>query len=81
MLLALQGLVANFGPHDLNILFFDEIFDALDKTGSEKVTDLLIEESRGKDSVFVITHSEDLRNYFDSIITVVKKDGVSRIES
>jgi len=79
VLLALQGLVASFGPHDLNILFFDEIFDALDKTGSEKVTDLLIEESRGKDSVFVITHSEDLRNYFDNIITVVKKRGVSKI--
>jgi len=79
VLLALQGLVASFGPHDLNILFFDEIFDALDKTGSEKVTDLLIEESRGKDSVFVITHSEDLRNYFDNIITVTKKGGVSKI--
>lgn len=79
VLLALQGLVASFVPHDLNILFFDEVFDALDKTGSEKVVDLLIEEGGSKGSIFVITHSEDLRNYFDNVVTVVKEGGVSKV--
>lgn len=75
--LALQDLVAARSNKSLNIAIFDEIFDALDQSGIESVTELLQELSQEKSSIFVISHNPHLQSIFSNIITVVKKDGYS----
>lgn len=75
--LALQDLVAARSNKSLNIAIFDEIFDALDQSGIESVTELLQELSQEKSSIFVISHNPHLQSIFSNIITVVKKGGYS----
>ena len=78
--LALQDLLASRSSKRMNIAIFDEIFDALDSEGIEKVADLLQELSAEKSSIFVVSHNEQLQNYFENTITVVKQGGFSTLE-
>lgn len=78
ILLALQGLI--FGRHagSCSLIFFDEVFERLDEIGIERVVNLLKEESQNK-AIFVISHQNELKNYFDSVITVKNKGGISTL--
>ncbi len=78
--MALQDLVAARSNKKLNIVFYDEVFDALDNVGCECVIELLQEVSKDKSSVFVITHNDNLKSYFDNSITVVKKNKFSSLK-
>jgi len=64
--------------HDLNIRFYDEIFDSLDEIGIEKVVELLKVISQNKE-VYVISHRQDLKDLFNKCLTIIKKDGISKI--
>lgn len=77
--LAMQDLVASRGTKKLNIAIFDEAFDALDQEGIERVVALLQSLSSEKSSIFVISHNEYLKSYFDEVITIVKHDGCSTL--
>jgi len=77
VMLALQDLLTTRSVGEFNIAVFDEIFVNLDESGVEKVVELLIETSKNKESVFVITHDERLQEYFHSILTVRKENGFS----
>ena len=62
------------------MVIFDEVFDALDRTGIERVINLLNEESKTK-AIFVISHLQELEDYFDNCIRVFKnKEGFSEVE-
>ena len=63
-----------------NVLFLDEIFDTLDQAGTEKVIGLLHELSKSKESIFVVTHTKELKSYFQNHLVVVKKGKISRIK-
>lgn len=78
--MALQDLVAARSNKKLNIVFYDEVFDALDNVGCECVIELLQEVSKDKSSVFVITHNDNLKSYFNNSITVVKKNKFSSLK-
>ena len=48
--------------------------------GAETVIELLKEKSKSVGSIFVITHNDTLKPFFDSVITVEKgKKGISHV--
>lgn len=80
LLFALAELMSTRARVSCSTLFLDEILDGLDQPGVEQVVKLLNTELIGrKESIFVISHNADLASEFENVITVVKKDGVSKI--
>jgi DNA repair exonuclease SbcCD ATPase subunit len=85
-------LAIQFGLHDyvhtycgiqVDTLFIDEVLDTLDGTGISNIIDIL----RMKLSycnlarIFVITHNQDLKSYFDRVVLVSKgKDEYSTLQ-
>lgn len=76
--LALQRLVASRSP-GFNVCFFDEVFDHLDSAAHERVVEVLAEID--KESVFVVSHDEDLKAWFPASLKIVKEDGYSKVET
>lgn len=76
--LALQRLVASRSSASFNVCFFDEVFDHLDGAAHERVVDVLSEID--KESVFVVSHNDDLKAWFPAALRIVKKKGFSRVE-
>lgn len=79
IMMSLHELVTSRSRKKFNICFFDEVFESLDAAGIESAMNLLDEVSKTKESVFVITHMDDLKARFPKSITVTKKDGISRV--
>lgn len=79
ILLALQSLIFERAGSCSNIVIFDEVFEHLDIVGIERAINLLTEEASDK-AIFVISHQNELRDYFDNVITVRKKKGFSVLE-
>ena len=80
ILFALQDLVASRSQKSMNMIVYDEIFDALDGVGVEKAIQVLQEKQTKCESVFVITHNPLLAGYFENVINVVKEKGETTIE-
>lgn len=81
MLLALQSLARERSGASPGIVFMDEVFAELDAEGCEAVTALLEEEAARIGTILVVTHQQELRDYFDGdVISVVKEKGISRIQ-
>ncbi len=77
ILLALQDLIASRASKVWNTIIFDEVMDTLDKTGIQNVIELL--RTYQNKNIFLISHSEDLKQYFDTAIIVQKENGVSKL--
>lgn len=73
----LRELTTEKGNNIFNFLFIDEIADSLDSTGLTELINLLDDIDGQK---FVISHNDELKNYFDSTVTAVRRDGVSTIQ-
>lgn len=78
LLLSLQDLVSSRGTKRWDTIFYDELLDTLDNTGIDAVINLLKTEFPSK-SIYIISHNSDVKNFFDSAITVIKQNGVSTI--
>jgi DNA repair exonuclease SbcCD ATPase subunit len=78
--LALQDLISNRSTKRINVAFYDECFDSLDGVGSERVIEILNENKNNKSSIFVTTHKDDLKAFFDKSITMVKKNGFTTLK-
>jgi len=79
ILLALSELTGLHGKLP-NLLVLDEVFDHLDREGMNRVVALLRSKLLGqRETVFVITHSEALANYFERRLLVTKESGISTI--
>jgi DNA repair exonuclease SbcCD ATPase subunit len=77
--LALQDLIASRATKVWKLMVFDEIVDALDATGIQNLIDML--KSIASDTaIYIISHSSDLKQFFDDCMLVVKENGVSRLE-
>ena len=77
---AIQDLQNSKSNMATNIAIYDECFDGLDAIGSETVIELLKEKSKSVGSIFVITHNDTLKPFFDSVITVEKgAEGISHV--
>lgn len=75
--LALQDMAAARSRVPVNVAFFDEAFEGIDARGADGVATLLTQMER--ESVFVVTHQEHLKSFFNQTITVEKRDGESRL--
>lgn len=77
--MALQDLVATRATKPIDLLVCDEIDDALDNAGLERLMGLLEEKARSHGTVLVISHNS-LADWCSNVMTVVKEGGFSRIE-
>lgn len=80
ILLALHSLVRQRSQNPVNIVFFDEVFDTLDKIWATEVASAL---SRidSVSTTFVISHNEDVARMFNKRLKVIKENGYSRLEN
>lgn len=78
-MLALQDLVASRAVKPIDLWIGDEIDDALDPAGLERLMGVLERKARERGTVLVVSHAE-LRDWIDNVVTVTKKGGLSTIE-
>lgn len=74
---AIQDLVQSKANIAVNLGLYDECFDGLDSIGCENVIKILKERQKDVSSIFVITHSENLKALFENVITMKKENGSS----
>ena len=78
--LAIRDMLCHLINFSSNILVCDEIFDALDITGCQKVLDLISSDLDDISSVFIVTHRDNLCIPCDNEITVIKDaDKISHV--
>jgi DNA repair exonuclease SbcCD ATPase subunit len=77
--LALQDLVARRATKPIELFIGDEIDDALDRAGQERLIQILEEKARERGSVFIVSHA-DLKDWCRNQITVKRTGPRSTIE-
>lgn len=77
--LALQDLVASRASKPIDLWIGDEVDDALDAAGLERLMGVLEDKARERGTVLVISHS-DLKDWIRQEMTVVKDRGYSTIK-
>jgi DNA repair exonuclease SbcCD ATPase subunit len=77
-MLALQDLVASRATKPVNCWLGDEIDDAMDEAGLERLMTILEQKARDKGTVLVISH-RSLGDWIDSVCTVTKEGGISTV--
>ena len=79
--LAIREMLLNQHNFSSNIICLDEIFDNLDKTGTQEVLGILNNTLKTVDSVYVISHhAEELEIDYDSELRIVKNEkGISEV--
>lgn len=80
IILALQSVIYERAVSSCNLVVFDEVFERLDSVGIERVVFLLAEEAKDK-AIFVISHQNELRDYFNDVIMIKNENGISRLEA
>ena len=78
ILLAFQKLVSTRSNKQLKFVLYDEVFESLDKIGSQRVVELLKQEYSADGTCIVVTHNSALKPFFPSSIKVEKVNGISR---
>jgi DNA repair exonuclease SbcCD ATPase subunit len=76
--LALQDLIATRATKPIELFIGDEIDDALDAAGLERLMQILEEKARERGSVFVISH-RSLRDWISQVVMVEKKSGATTL--
>ncbi|WP_276122614.1 AAA family ATPase [Pararhizobium qamdonense] len=76
--LALQDLVATRATKPIDLFLGDEIDDALDEAGLERLMQVLAEKAKERGSVFVISHNS-LRDWIPQIIEIEKQNGETTV--
>ncbi len=79
--LAMNQMLSEIFHSPFDFIVLDEIFDSLDSIGIELICSLLKKQLKRVPQIFVVSHAESLPDIFDHTITVVKENGVSRIEN
>lgn len=77
--LALQDLVASRAMQPIDLFIADEVDDALDPAGLERLMAVFERKARERGTVIVISHN-DIRDWIDEVTIVRKQGGVSIVE-
>lgn len=78
--LSLRDMLMQTLNFSSNILVLDEVFDNLDSTGCENLINLINEELKDIESVYIITHHSDIEIPYDEKLTIIKNEyGVSNL--
>jgi DNA repair exonuclease SbcCD ATPase subunit len=78
-MMALQDLVSARATKPINLFVADEVDDALDSNGLERLMGVMERKARERGTVLIISHNE-LRDWVDQTVTVTKEDGRARVE-
>lgn len=76
--MALQELVASRATKPINLFIADEIDDALDTAGLERLMGILTQRAKDCGTVMVISHN-GLSDWVDEVITVEKTDKLAQV--
>lgn len=76
--LALQDMVASRATKPINLFLADEIDDALDAPGLERLMGVLEKKAKERGTVLIISHNS-LADWCDQVITVTKSAGKSTV--
>ena len=77
--LALQDLVASRATKNIELFIGDEIDNALDGSGLERLMGILTEKARERGTVMIISHQQ-LKSWITDVVTVVKENGFSTLQ-
>jgi hypothetical protein len=77
---ALSDLAELHSNKRVDFRFLDEPFEGVDESGTEAIVALLQELQKRYPTVFIVTHQGHFKDVFPVQITMVKEDGVSRLE-
>ena len=66
-------MLCKFLDFTSNILCVDEIFDALDEIGCQRLLNLITKKFDDIESTYIITHHKDLNIPYDKLLTIVKE--------
>lgn len=77
--LALQDLVGTRATKPIDLWIGDEIDDAMDPAGLERLMTILEKKARERGTVLIISHNE-LTDWCDQSVTVTKEGGYSKVE-
>ena len=61
--------------------FLDEPFESIDSAGTEAIVKLLHDQKSRYKTVFVVTHKAEFKELFSQSITIVKENGISRLDT
>ena len=77
---ALRDMLMQLLKFSSNLLVLDEVFDNLDQSGCEELINLIIEELKDVDSVYIITHHADISIPYDDKLVITKNEnGISEV--
>lgn len=77
--MALQDLVASRASKPIDLFMADEIDDAVDESGLERLMGLLEEKARDRGTLLIVSHNE-LSDWVRDVVTVVKQGGQATLE-
>ena len=72
---ALSDLTSMVTGHKINLLICDEVLDCIDETGTDAILMMLADKTRDGMTVFLIDHTDAVKNNVENIL-VVTQDGV-----
>lgn len=75
--LALMDLASTREGVNLNLMMIDEALDGLDRAGTACVLNLLKDLRKSRQSIFVVSHNDDMADMFEKEACVVRENGVS----
>lgn len=77
---SIRDMLCRYLNFSSNILAVDELFDALDSVGCDRIINLISKKLSDVESIYIITHRNDLSIPLDNILTVVKEEnGISHV--
>jgi DNA repair exonuclease SbcCD ATPase subunit len=63
----------------MNVLTMDELFGRVSKTNYDNMKSLIDKVSKQYDTVFIITHNSEVRDWCDHHVSVVKENNISKV--
>lgn len=77
---ALSDLTSTITGHRVNLLICDEVLDCIDETGTDAILSMLEEKTRREMTVFLIDHTDAVKDNVNKILVVSQENGVSTTE-
>jgi len=77
---ALSDLTSMVTGHRVNVLICDEVLDCIDETGTDAILSMLEEKTRRGMTVFLIDHTDAVKDNVNQVLLVSKENGVSTTE-
>jgi len=77
---ALSDLTSMVTGHRINLLICDEVLDCIDETGTDAILEMLGEKTKQGMTVFLIDHTDAVKDNVERILVVTQENGVSTTE-